>query len=147
MTVPQAELERTRIITFALTARLPTIFYSRDFVQAGALMSYGPNYANELRRAADLVDRIPGTLSMSGRASLHLRPSKTDHDGQGRKIGIPFGRTRWCPAAAIDSWLTASAITAGAVFRPLDRHGRIQGARLPGSCLSRGTVLVRPPAN
>jgi putative ABC transport system substrate-binding protein len=49
---------RTRIITLSLTARLPTIFYSRDFVQAGALMSYGPNYAGELRRAADLVDKI-----------------------------------------------------------------------------------------
>jgi site-specific recombinase XerD len=28
---------------------------------------------------------------------LHLRRSKTDQDGEGRKIGIPFGRTRWCP--------------------------------------------------
>ena len=34
---------RTRIITLALGARLPTIFNTRDFVQAGALMSYGPN--------------------------------------------------------------------------------------------------------
>jgi putative ABC transport system substrate-binding protein len=49
---------RTRIITLALGARLPTILYSRDFVQAGALMSYGPNYADELRRAADLADKI-----------------------------------------------------------------------------------------
>jgi putative ABC transport system substrate-binding protein len=49
---------RTRIIALSLTARLPTIFYSRDFVQAGALMSYGPNYTDELRRAADLVDKI-----------------------------------------------------------------------------------------
>jgi hypothetical protein len=32
---------RTRIITLALGARLPTIFRTRDFVQAGALMSYG----------------------------------------------------------------------------------------------------------
>jgi integrase len=29
---------------------------------------------------------------------LTLRRSKTDQDGQGRKIGIPFGRTRWCPS-------------------------------------------------
>lgn len=47
-----------RIITLSLVARLPTMFYSRDFVQAGALMSYGPNYTGELRRAADLVDKI-----------------------------------------------------------------------------------------
>jgi putative ABC transport system substrate-binding protein len=48
----------TRIITLSLVARLPAMFYSRDFVQAGALMSYGPNYTGELRRAADLVDKI-----------------------------------------------------------------------------------------
>jgi putative tryptophan/tyrosine transport system substrate-binding protein len=49
---------RTRIITLALGARLPTIFNTRDFVQAGALMSYGPNYPDMFRRAADLVDKI-----------------------------------------------------------------------------------------
>jgi putative ABC transport system substrate-binding protein len=49
---------RTRIITFALTARLPTIFTARDYVQAGALMSYGPNFPALFRRAADLVDKI-----------------------------------------------------------------------------------------
>jgi putative tryptophan/tyrosine transport system substrate-binding protein len=49
---------RTRIITFALTARLPTIFAARDYVQAGALMSYGPNFSALFRRAADLVDKI-----------------------------------------------------------------------------------------
>src|SRR5262249_6175554 len=49
---------RTRIITFAHTARLPTIFNSRDYVQAGGLMSYGPNFPVLFRRAADLVDKI-----------------------------------------------------------------------------------------
>jgi ABC-type uncharacterized transport system substrate-binding protein len=49
---------RTGIITFALSARLPTIFGTRDFVQAGALMSYGPNFPIQFRRAADLVDKI-----------------------------------------------------------------------------------------
>jgi putative ABC transport system substrate-binding protein len=34
------------------------IFYSRDFVQAGALMSYGPRYAASFRRAAEFVDKI-----------------------------------------------------------------------------------------
>jgi putative ABC transport system substrate-binding protein len=51
-------VNRTRIITLTLGARLPTIFSSRDFVQAGAFMSYGPNYADILRRAAELADKI-----------------------------------------------------------------------------------------
>jgi putative tryptophan/tyrosine transport system substrate-binding protein len=49
---------RTRIITLSLGARLPTMFWSREFVQAGALMSYGANYPTHFRRAAGLVDKI-----------------------------------------------------------------------------------------
>jgi putative ABC transport system substrate-binding protein len=49
---------RTRIITYSLSVRLPTIAGLRDFVEAGALMSYGPNISNQFRRAAELVDKI-----------------------------------------------------------------------------------------
>jgi putative ABC transport system substrate-binding protein len=49
---------RTRITTLALSSHLPTIFPTRDYVQGGALLSYGPNYANMLRRSADLVDKV-----------------------------------------------------------------------------------------
>ena len=41
-----------------LGARLPTIFNTRDYVQAGGLMSYGPNYPALFRRAAEYVDKI-----------------------------------------------------------------------------------------
>ena len=47
-----------RIVTYALGARLPTIFGSRSYVQAGGLMSYGPNFPTLFRRAAELVDKI-----------------------------------------------------------------------------------------
>jgi putative tryptophan/tyrosine transport system substrate-binding protein len=46
------------ISTLALGARLPTMLGFREYVAAGALMSYGPNYSNLYRRAADLVDKI-----------------------------------------------------------------------------------------
>ena len=49
---------RTRIITLALGARLPTIFNNRVFVQAGGLMAYGPNFSDLFRRTAELVDKI-----------------------------------------------------------------------------------------
>jgi putative tryptophan/tyrosine transport system substrate-binding protein len=47
-----------RILTFALSTRLPMIFSTRDFVRSGGLMSYGPNYADLFRRAADYVNQI-----------------------------------------------------------------------------------------
>ena len=49
---------RIRINTLALKARLPTMHDFREFVEAGGLMSYGPNFASMFRRAADLVDKI-----------------------------------------------------------------------------------------
>jgi putative ABC transport system substrate-binding protein len=52
------DANRTRIITFTLAGRLPNIFSNRDHVQAGALMSYGANFRDLFRRAADLVDKI-----------------------------------------------------------------------------------------
>ncbi len=47
-----------QILTLALGARLPTMFSTREFVKAGALMSYGPNYSDLFRHSADYVDKI-----------------------------------------------------------------------------------------
>jgi putative tryptophan/tyrosine transport system substrate-binding protein len=44
--------------TFALVARLPTMRPVREFVEVGGLMSYGANYPDLFRRAADHVDKI-----------------------------------------------------------------------------------------
>ena len=49
---------RARIHTLAMGMRLPTMYGSRDYVEAGGLMSYGPNYPNLFRRAAEYVDKI-----------------------------------------------------------------------------------------
>ena len=48
----------TRINTLALAARLPAIYPQRTFVEAGGLMSYGPDFANLYRRAGEIVDKI-----------------------------------------------------------------------------------------
>ena len=55
---PVANLNRIRINTFALVARLPTIYVQREYVDAGGLLSYGPNYPDLNRRAANYVDKI-----------------------------------------------------------------------------------------
>jgi integrase len=69
---------------------------------------------------------------------LHLRRSKTDQMGQGRKIGVPLGRTRYCPVAALAAWRKASGDD-GPIFRPVDRHGHIQRDRLRSDAVS--TIL------
>jgi len=49
---------RIRINTLAQGVRLPTIYVTREYVDAGGLMSYGVNYPDLFRRAADFVDKI-----------------------------------------------------------------------------------------
>ena len=49
---------RLRIAEFAATKRLPALYDVRDFVQAGGLLSYGPNFADLAGRVAAIVDKI-----------------------------------------------------------------------------------------
>jgi putative ABC transport system substrate-binding protein len=57
-TDPLVDTHRIRINTLALAARLPTMLGSREWVEAGGLVSYGPNWPDQWRRAADYVDKI-----------------------------------------------------------------------------------------
>src|SRR5262249_35383770 len=97
-------------------------------------------FAAALRRselvALDVVDIAHARRGIV----LHLRRSKTDQDGQGHKIAIPYGRSRWCPVTCLDAWLLASGIAQNAIFRPVDRHGRVHATRLSGEAVS---ILVR----
>jgi putative tryptophan/tyrosine transport system substrate-binding protein len=52
------DANRIRINTLALGARLPTMHIAKEHVEAGGLMSYGPNFPDLFRRAADYVDKI-----------------------------------------------------------------------------------------
>ena len=55
---PLTNTHRVRINTLALAERLPTMYAIREGVEAGGLMSYGPNIPVLFRRAADYVDKI-----------------------------------------------------------------------------------------
>jgi putative tryptophan/tyrosine transport system substrate-binding protein len=49
---------RARIVTFVLTARLPTMWPAREYIQPGGLLSYGPSFPDLFRRAAEITDKI-----------------------------------------------------------------------------------------
>jgi putative ABC transport system substrate-binding protein len=55
---PLANANRVRINDLALGARIPTVHGFRQYVEAGGLISYGPNTADLFRRAGDYVDKI-----------------------------------------------------------------------------------------
>jgi ABC-type uncharacterized transport system substrate-binding protein len=51
-------INRNRIAGLALKSRLPSMYYTREFVEAGGLMSYGADLADSYRRVATYVDKI-----------------------------------------------------------------------------------------
>jgi putative ABC transport system substrate-binding protein len=53
-----AVLHRRLIITLAARHRLPAIYFERGFVADGGLISYGPDFVDQYRRAAGYVDRV-----------------------------------------------------------------------------------------
>ncbi len=53
-----ATLHRNLIITLAARHKLPAVYYERFFIAAGGLISYGPDYVDQYRRAAGYIDRI-----------------------------------------------------------------------------------------
>jgi integrase len=70
--------------------------------------------------------------------TVTLRRSKTDQDGQGRKVGIPYGSNpATCPVRTLQAWLELACITAGPLFRSVSRHGQVQAGRLAGVDVAR----------
>ena len=55
---PLSDANRDLIATLAAQHKLPAVYYERNFVAAGGLISYGPDFVDQFRRAAEYVDRI-----------------------------------------------------------------------------------------
>ena len=92
---PLTNTHRLRINTFALTARLPTMFPQREYVEAAGLMSYGPNFSDLSRRAAEYVDKIlrgakPGDLPVQQPTKFDLVINLTTAKALGLTIPESF---------------------------------------------------------
>jgi putative ABC transport system substrate-binding protein len=84
-----------RILTFALSKRLPMIYSTRDFVETGGLMSYGPSYVDLFRRAGDYVHRIlhgakPADMPVEQPTKFELVLNLTTARALGLRVPEPF---------------------------------------------------------
>jgi integrase len=77
------------------------------------------------------------TFSRDG-LTVTLRRSKTDQDGTGRKVGIPYGSNpETCTVRTIQAWIELAGISGGPLFRSINRHGQAQAGRLSGIDVAR----------
>jgi site-specific recombinase XerD len=88
-------------------------------------------FAGGFRRSELAALDVDDVQSTEEGLVVKLRRSKTDAEGKGRSVGIPYGSTpSTCPVRALLAWKTAAGISAGALFRGVDRHGHIGYIRL-----------------
>lgn len=88
-------------------------------------------FAGAFRRAEIVALDVSDLAFGHDGLTVTLRRSKTDQDGQGRNVGIPYGSNpETCPVRVLQAWLEQAGIGEGPVFRPFNRHGRAQPGRL-----------------
>lgn len=117
----------------ALVAALPDdLSGSRD----RAILLLGFSMA---ARRSELVGLNVGDVEFTAEgAVVNVRRSKTDQEARGRQIGIPFGSSpETCPVRALRTWITATGITTGPIFRAITRWGRISEDRLTDRAVAR----------
>lgn len=100
-----------------------------------------PNDRRGVRDRALLLIGFAGAFRRSELAAIDMRHvevtrnglvillprSKTDQDGKGRKVAIPYGSNpETCPVRAFEDWIAESGIQSGFVFRPINKSGRLQ---------------------
>ena len=94
-TDPLMNTHRVRISTVALGARLPTLSGIREYVEAGGLMAYGPNFPHLFRRAAEYADKVlrgakPGDIPVEQPTKFDLVVNLTTAKVLGLKISESF---------------------------------------------------------
>jgi len=100
---------------------------SRD--RAMILLGFAGAFRRSELIALDVDDCAFGTDGLT----INLRRSKTDQQGAGRKIGIPYGSNpETCPVRTVQKWIELAGIVAGPLFRSISRHG----LRLGGSVVA-----------
>jgi integrase len=88
-------------------------------------------FAAALRRSELVALDVTDVACVPEGMILTLRRAKTDQEGRGVEIAIPFGSAeRTCPVLTLGAWLQAAGIEAGAIFRSVNRHGGLGAARL-----------------
>ncbi len=98
-------------------------------VRDRAVLAVG--FAGGFRRSELVGLDVPDLDFRAEGLVVTLRRSKTDQEGAGRKVALPYGANpSTCPVRTLRAWLDVAGIVAGPVFRAVDKVGRVGLERL-----------------
>jgi integrase len=120
------------------------------------LLAHVPDTLGGVRDRALLLVGFAGALRRSELAALDVEQvefnsdglvvlldlSKTDPEGKGETVAIPFGSHHaTCPVRALKKWLEDARVQSGPLFRAVDRHGRVSDEGLHANSI--GAIVKR----
>ena len=86
-------------------------------------------FAGAFRRSELVALRFGDITQFDAGLELAIRRSKTDQEGAGRTVFIPYARGNRCPVKALLTWIELAGIVIGPIFRPINRHDQIVGSK------------------
>lgn len=107
-----------------------------------ALLALG--FAGAFRRSELVALTVADVTEVPDGFRVIIRRSKTDQEGAGQEIVVPRGASLR-PVEAVQTWLAAAGITAGPIFRPINKAGRVVDAALTAESAA-GVVKQRAEA-
>lgn len=86
-------------------------------------------FAGAFRRSELVALRCEDMTMYESGLELLIRRSKTDQEGAGRTVFIPYAQGSRCPVKALKYWLELAGIEVGPLFRPISRYDQIVGRK------------------
>ncbi|MCU4186609.1 tyrosine-type recombinase/integrase [Acidiferrimicrobium sp. IK] len=128
-TIGTAQVGKDPVLMADLRKMVAKLGPSLNGTRDRALLLVG--FAGAFRRSELVALNVEDVTDGQDGLTILLRRSKTDQEGAGRKVGIPYGSDpATCPVRAYRAWLDAAGISEGPIFRPVDRHGHVRAVRL-----------------
>lgn len=123
-----AQKGKAPILTSDLLRMLARLPDDRQGRRDRALLLVG--FAGAFRRSELVALDVDDLDFRTDGLVVNLRRSKTDQEGQGAQVAIPFGHGDTCPVHALQAWLNHGQIASGPVFRAVSKADRVLDRRL-----------------
>jgi integrase len=131
-----AQREAAPVLAKHLRAMLAALPSSPAGRRDSALLLVG--FSGAFRRSELVALTVADVAFTEDGLEISIRRSKTDQEGRGRKVALPYsGTPAMCPVRALRAWLEAAAVTSGPLFREVTRHGHVGPNALTGRTVSR----------